>query len=544
MDQQQQLDDWQFPLWSEQEIDASYFEEFLATDVTQDETLATSMPPDTFGINTRTSNTNYQDLYAGSKPGSSSNTCSVSYLMDATPNQAVEGYRQIPVLRQHTLPRRRSKYMIRTSIGTSSPIAIPISSQYENEQEQSLTMQRWRNSPPEDEAASFTAICDALDGRPVGIAPRISCSSNQSAFRKYRGPSSTTSLDSAASESSLRSANSSHSATSQTRRRSQASRTRKKGKAKIKNADDSNRIFKCTFCCDTFKTKYDWTRHEKSLHLNMEEWVCTPHGASVVLPLTGRVHCAYCSALDPTPTHLQQHNHEVCGDGQSTPRIFRRKDHLVQHLRLVHGLDTLPLIDDWKLESGPITSRCGICDAVLRSWDERADHLTAHFREGKTMDDWTGEHGFEPAVSARVLNAFPPYLIADQAKTVVPFSATNPGSIDHTKQFFSHLQLEEAASALTTEDAPFQDQQDLSDSLAALRTTPSLHNNYDFATVLTRHLSRFARQQMLLGIIPTDEMFQRESRRLFYQDGDDGWNQTLADHPSWLQDFRQQGGFM
>jgi hypothetical protein len=534
-----ELDDWQFPSWNEEEIDTSYFEEFLATDITQDAAAATSTPSAAFGVNTRTTDMDHQDFDFESGSGLS------SYPTDVNLSQPFEGYTQVPVQRKHTLPRRRSKYMIRRSVGTGSPIAIPISSpRYENEQEQSLAIQRWRNSPPEDEAASLTAICNALDRRSMDVTPGIGQPSNYNAFRTYRGPSSTTSIDSAASESSLRSGNSSHSATSQTKRRSQATRTRAKGKAKIKNIDDPARIFKCTFCCDTFKTKYDWTRHEKSLHLNMEEWVCTPHGASVVLQVTGRVHCAYCSALDPTTSHLQQHNHMACSDGKSTPRIFRRKDHLVQHLRLVHGLETLPLIDDWKIESGPITSRCGICDAALGSWDERADHLTTHFRAGKTMEDWKGEHGFEPSVSARVLNAFPPYLIADQAKTVIPFSATNPGSIDHTMQFVSHLQLEDAASVLTTEDALAQDQQDMSDSLAAIRTMPSQHNNFDFATSLTRHLSRFARQQMLLGVIPTDEMFQRESRRLFYQDGDDGWNQTLADHPGWLQDFRQQGGFI
>jgi hypothetical protein len=236
---------------------------------------------------------------------------------------------------------------------------------------------------------------------------------------------------------------------------------------------------------------------------------------------------------------LQQHNHLACDNGSSTPRVFHRKDHLVQHLRLVHGLETLPLVDDWKVESAPITSRCGMCDASLSSWDERADHLAAHFREGKTMEDWKGDHNFEPTVAARVINGYPPYLLADQSKTVVPFSATNPGSIEHTKQLISRVQLEEAARTSATATALAQDQQAYEESLAALRTMSTQHD-YDFAAVLTRHLSRFARRQMLSGVIPTDEMFQRESRRLLYQDGDDEWNQTIADNPSWLQEFRRR----
>ncbi|USP74696.1 hypothetical protein yc1106_01970 [Curvularia clavata] len=542
MMEQQRVDDWEPPLWNENEVDPSWFQEFLATDVTQDATTTASTLPAAFVFDTLTSDINCEDLDSGTGSVPSGAIDLTSFTSDAVLSQPIESHHRPPVPRQRTLPRRRSKYMIRRSVGTSSPIAIPVSNpQYEYEQEQSLAMHRWRNSPPEDEAASLTAICNALDGRTLDVSPRNSQQYSRNAFQKYRGPSSTTSLESAGSESSLRSGNSSHSATSQ-KRRSQT-RTRPKGKAKIKNSNDPERIFKCTFCCDTFKTKYDWARHEKSLHLNMEEWVCTPHGASVVLPLTGRVHCAYCSALDPTPSHLQQHNHMACDNGRSTPRIFRRKDHLVQHLRLVHGLDTLPLIDDWKLDSAPVTSRCGICDISLSSWDERADHLTAHFREGKTMEDWKGEHGFEPAVTARVANAFPPYLIASQAKTVIPFSATNPGSIDHTNQLISHLQLEEATSALRTEDMRDEDDPTLDESLAALRTL-SFQHNYDFAKALTSHLSHFARQQMLSGIIPTDEMFQRESRRLFYQDEEDGWNQTIADNPNWLLDFRQQGGFI
>lgn len=535
----QRMSDWQMQPWSEDTIDPSWFSNFLATDPGQDAPNAASGAPAAFSVDDDLAiDPNFHDFTFENISQPMSTVTSPSHPFDAF--QLNETHGRPLVQRQHTLPRRRSKYFKRRSTGTASPIAIPGGSP-RHEEGQSLAIQRWRNSPPEDEAASLSAIYHALEDRPVGASPRISRPSSSDAFRKYRGPSSTTSLDSAASESSLRSVNSSHSATSQSKRRSQATKTRK-GRVRGTKMNDPERIFKCTFCCDTFKHKYDWTRHEKSLHLNLESWMCTPHGASVVLPLTGRVHCAYCSALDPTPQHLQQHNHAACTDGNNTPRVFHRKDHLTQHLRLVHGIETLPLIDDWKLETLPVKSRCGICDANLNSWDERSDHLAAHFREGKTMADWKGEHCFEPDVAARVINAFPPYLLAEQANTVVPFSATNPGSIDHTKQLISRIQLEEPAQeppAAETTHTP--DQQAFEDSLTALRELSTQHD-HDFATVLTRHLSRFARQQMLSGIIPTDEMFQRESRRLLYQDPDDGWNQTVADNANWLQDFRRRSG--
>jgi hypothetical protein len=62
---------------------------------------------------------------------------------------------------------------------------------------------------------------------------------------------------------------------------------------------------------------------------------------------------------------------------------------------------------------------------------------------------------------------------------------------------------------------------------------------HTFTGILTQHLSRFARQQMSLGVIPTDEMFQQESRKLLY-DSEDSWNQSIADNPAWILSFRQQ----
>jgi hypothetical protein len=537
---QQHADDWQLPPWNEDTIDPAWFSEFLAADPVQD--LATNAPinaPAGSGKESMNFDSTFQDLtFDDISPGLMSSLPPPGYTLDASSRPPMERFEQPLEQRQHTLPRRRSKYIMRRSTGKSSPIVIPSGSP-QHEQGQSLALQRWRNSPPEDEAASLSAIYKALDDRPVGVSPRNSRPSSRDAFRKHRGSSSATSVDSAVSESSLRSWNSSHSAASQTKRRNQAPKTRATGKGKNKNMNDPDRIFKCTFCCDTFKHKYDWTRHEKSLHLNMEEWTCTPHGASAVLPLTGRVHCAYCSALDPTPDHLQSHNHLACSDGHSTPRVFRRKDHLVQHLRLVHGLETLPLIDDWKIESIPVTSRCGFCQSMLSSWNKRADHLAGHFREGKTMAHWKGDHCFEPAVAAHVTNAYPPYLLAAQAETLVPFSATNPASLDHTHQLLSQIHLEDPLPAPVTEPAaqgsglllPSWDPQ-------SMRTQRQI----DFAAVLTRHLGRFARQQMSMGVVPTDEMFQRESRRLLYHDGDDEWNQTVADDPNWMQEFRKRSG--
>jgi hypothetical protein len=255
----------------------------------------------------------------------------------------------------------------------------------------------------------------------------------------------------------------------------------------------------------------------------------------VVLPTTNRVHCAFCSALDPTPQHLEDHKYSACQE--VTPRTFRRKDHLVQHLRLAHDLETLPLIDDWKVASTPVICRCGFCNASLTSWDERSNHLAAHFRSGKTMWDWRGDHGFQPDIYDRLTNAYPPYLIAAQSVTLVPFSATNKDSLDHTKQTLEFLQNENAALLPPIDDGA------IVNSSKVLNAETEPDRGRLWADVLSTHLARFARQQMMMGVVPTDEMFQRESRRVLYHDADDAWNQTVADDPNWLEDFRERAGF-
>lgn len=253
----------------------------------------------------------------------------------------------------------------------------------------------------------------------------------------------------------------------------------------------------------------------------------------MVLPTTNRVHCAFCSALDPTPNHLEDHKYSACQE--VSPRTFRRKDHLVQHLRLAHDLDTLPLTDDWKVASMAVTCRCGFCNASITSWEERTDHIAAHFRAGKTMWDWRGDHGFEPAIYERLTNAYPPYLIAAQSVTLVPFSATNKDSLDHTKQTLEFLQNEQALLLPPITDGAPNNKPEASDAEA--------DQGRLWADVLSAHLARFARQQMMMGVVPTDEMFQRESRRVLYRDADDAWNQTVADDPDWLGDFRDKTGF-
>ena len=60
----------------------------------------------------------------------------------------------------------------------------------------------------------------------------------------------------------------------------------------------------------------------------------------------------------------------------------------------------------------------------MTTWSQRVDHLAEHFKTGKTMADWDGEWGFDPAILKIVESAVPPYIIEFERATPVPFEAS------------------------------------------------------------------------------------------------------------------------
>lgn len=433
-----------------------------------------------------------------------------------------------------TFPRRKSIYRM------SSPLPSPITLQRTSQVQASLDpMQRWENSPPAEEGISMSAIAKAIADADVN--PR---SRRHSRTAKGSRPSShsrratsVSSLGSAVSSRSNLSIDSVTSAVSSSdgSRQTQTNRVRKPRQGAKSSGKDS-RIFQCTFCCDTFKSKYDWMRHEKSLHLVLEKWTCTPDGGTITNSSTGDASCAYCDALNPTLEHLNIHDHSTCSAKPISQRTFRRKDHLKQHMRLVHGIDNFLRVDEWKSERSNIRSRCGFCNEELQTWNERAQHLSSHFRQGKTMADWRGTHGFDPDIESRVTNAVPPYLLGDEAKSLIPYSVTNPHSQDHLAQITFNTQtwadkilLARSKTAEVAQTRPNDSNEDDPD------------RRINFVENLTRQLGRYAQEQVKAGVIPTDEMFQQESRRIMFGEdgGDDPWNQTMADSREWLQEFRR-----
>ncbi|KAH7192587.1 uncharacterized protein B0J16DRAFT_353840 [Fusarium flagelliforme] len=118
-------------------------------------------------------------------------------------------------------------------------------------------------------------------------------------------------------------------------------------------------------------------------------------------------------------THLASHNPSACQE-----RAFSRKDHLKQHLRLVHNAVLTDLTTKlWKTTQPDIVSRCGFCQASLSTWPDRVDHLANHFKLGCTMRSWVGDWGFEDSVLKTIENGMPPYLVELERGTPFPFTA-------------------------------------------------------------------------------------------------------------------------
>ncbi|CAG9986670.1 unnamed protein product [Clonostachys byssicola] len=296
--------------------------------------------------------------------------------------------------------------------------------------------ERWRNSPPEHEPASVPAIARALLGASKDL--EASPDSTLEDGLSHSISSSITGAETSHSSQSSHASGYSHSSggsvrlsgfTRKKKRRAFVAKKIKPREALMKACHP----YQCTFCTETFKTKHTWQRHEKSLHLSLEQWECAPTGSPTVHTQSGLV-CVYCGLEDPEETHFDTHNHNACQKRLKEERIFSRKDHLGQHLRLVHNSEFMKgLMEEWRSMYEQIRSRCGFCDLEMDTWTERASHLAEHFKEGSTMADWKGSWGFDEATLDVVENGIQPYLIEYERNSPLPFTTQqgtpySPGS--------------------------------------------------------------------------------------------------------------------
>ncbi|KXH40753.1 homeobox and C2H2 transcription factor [Colletotrichum simmondsii] len=340
------------------------------------------------------------------------------------------------------------------------PIDIPAGSSLSDTFQNLNPLQRWQVSPPEHEPASVSAIAHAVsgfssEGEDLGDRSLTDTIPTRSLYGQSSASSAGTSHSSRSSANSAYSHNShtslrsleplGKSAVKRRRRRALAKRPEAKGTGTLWQTSNT---YQCTFCTETFKTKHNWQRHEKSLHLSLERWECAPTGPTVP-DASGQPVCIFCSEANPNKEHLEKHNYQACRDRQPEDRTFYRKDHLQQHLKLVHDAKFLRWpMGDWKYESEIIRSRCGFCGHTMSSWTDRIDHLAEHFKDGKTMADWHGDWGFDDNVLNMVENSVQPYLIHMERNSPWPFTTkqgvpeTPPNAYELIKLELEHFSAE------------------------------------------------------------------------------------------------------
>lgn len=381
-------------------------------------------------------------------------------------------------------------------------------------------LERWQHSPPESEPAETRDIIRAAEM--ASFLPTANEPIHQSMSDGWSSNSSGSSLQfGAPSMSSYEHSNSSGSELSfsqsnepfrrpptplptmrpRRRRRKQLRQTQRLDRS----TGSEKRKYQCTFCSDEFRNKYDWQRHERALHISVDLWNCAPDGG--IIEVNGISTCVFCSAPNPDDDHLETHDYLRCRENPPELRAFSRKDHLQQHLRLVHNVSYNASMDCWRESKVQLLSRCGFCDSNFTTWEERVDHIAGHFKNNADMRQWHGGWGFEPHVESTVENAIPPYLLGLERYSMNPWVASNTG-------------IPEVERPQTYQAAP---------------------NILDLYAYLREGLSTYIRSEVSAGNNPSDETIQAMARVLAYG-VDDPFNQTYADAPDYIMLLRQELG--
>ncbi|EUC32973.1 hypothetical protein COCCADRAFT_97268 [Bipolaris zeicola 26-R-13] len=159
--------------------------------------------------------------------------------------------------------------------------------------------------------------------------------------------------------------------------------------------------FFCTFCPRAFKTKYEWVRHEDSVHALRTTWICCDTKPAAVLEV-----CPFCGQVCPDDAHLAGHRYQQCRSKPESQRTFYRRDHFIQHLHHVHfGNSKHPsvrvgcqarllaaeghnfgckdLTMKWRRFGAPMKIddpmlHCGFCGKKSKDWSERCEHVAEH----------------------------------------------------------------------------------------------------------------------------------------------------------------------
>ncbi|KAJ5848076.1 hypothetical protein N7455_012033 [Penicillium solitum] len=345
------------------------------------------------------------------------------YPTDAQKNQMAQetGFSQKRISTWFANARRRQKQKIQTA-GLSSTSRTRSGSPMVTSTLSSLTpMERWQASPPDDEPVPEAAIQNAIASGPIELSDNIDpFQLDESTMDFFNFDQTSSHLASSVSSIGSKASETSDSTSSAWSYHSSADTglpfpllpkptKPKRIRGRQRPAVDHN--YQCTFCIQSFKKKHDWARHEKSVHLTLDSWVCTPNLNDVQQAFELQLsECPFCDVLFPTPAHWEEHEFQVCSEKLAPERSFSRKDYLWQHLRKFHGCTKVPVADleAWHGSSANVESRCGFCGCPLSTWSARAEHLACHFKNGSRMDQWEGDWGLDASALSVLRNAIPP----------------------------------------------------------------------------------------------------------------------------------------
>ncbi|CEO60274.1 hypothetical protein PMG11_04909 [Penicillium brasilianum] len=320
--------------------------------------------------------------------------------------------------------RRRQKQKIQSN-NLASATCVRAGSPLVTSTLSSMTpMERWQASPPEDESVPESAIQEAIasgagdsdalmdpfqfDRSPVDLFNFDETSSHLTSSISSVGSRVSETSGSVSSAWSYQSGG--EGGRSSFPRLPQTRRPRRRGHSRQQSNGEECQ-YQCTFCTQSFKKRHDWTRHEKSVHLQLDSWVCTPNLIDLQQQWSVQlVGCSFCNTPFPSPTHWEEHEFHICAAKPIAERSFSRKDYLWQHLRKFHACTKLPVpdLDAWRGTGTNVPSRCGFCEINMPTWAVRTQHLAEHFKNGARMDQWVGDWGLDPATMGVLRNAVLP----------------------------------------------------------------------------------------------------------------------------------------
>lgn len=192
----------------------------------------------------------------------------------------------------------------------------------------------------------------------------------------------------------------------------------------------AKKIFQCTQCNFGYQFACDWARHLE-IHEPQQHWTCMLQGQTVLV--RGKFSCPFCGVPEPTQDHLAEHNVSQCADMTHKKRTFRRRDHMLSHMKRIHHASVQNPPDTWMTvvhEDPNQQFWCGFCRKFLRTtWDSRLKHLSSHFKvDDFDMTMWAHERINSPLLPDNFARLVSPTHSVDPAR---PTGSINPTSGFH-----------------------------------------------------------------------------------------------------------------